>query len=217
MRVFVHVQVYALWANSLGCWADPVRCWLPLACYHGDPIWESIIVSWQGWSPPVNVLREKREEMACYSAISTIKSKNVHIFVLFLLLRMFVCSSFLSVTNFEIQELLKSMIFFVNNVTSSICIILIISSVVVVVQDNGIHPLALIFSTVLCQQWMDICWKEKAVVIRVTKTSVTLLSSQRRDWLLSPSCCFSGPLPNQWRQKPNLSQPDWSEKWQRKH
>lgn len=100
----------------------------------------------------MNVLREKREEMACYSAISTIKSKNVHIFVLFLLLRMFVCSSFLSVTNFEIQELLKSMIFFVNNVSSSICIILIISSVVVVVQDNGIHPLALIFSTVLCQQ-----------------------------------------------------------------
>lgn len=59
--VCVRVQVYALWANSLGCWMDPVRCWLPQACYHGDPLWESIIVIWQGWSPPVDVLRGRRK------------------------------------------------------------------------------------------------------------------------------------------------------------
>lgn len=50
--------VHALRANSLECWVDPVHCWLPLACYHGDPIWESIIVSWRGWGPPANPPRE---------------------------------------------------------------------------------------------------------------------------------------------------------------
>lgn len=70
VSVLVHVQVYVLWAHSLGCRVDPVSCRLPPACYHGDPIWESIIVSWQGWNPPVNVPREK--EKACYCAILAI-------------------------------------------------------------------------------------------------------------------------------------------------
>lgn len=54
---------------------------LPPACYHGDPIWESIIVSWQGWNPSVNVPREK--EKACYCAILAIIF-TFHILFLFL-------------------------------------------------------------------------------------------------------------------------------------
>lgn len=65
VSVLVHVQVYVLWAHSLGCRVDPVSCRLPPACYHGDPIWESIIVSWQGWNPPVNVPREKESLLLC--------------------------------------------------------------------------------------------------------------------------------------------------------
>lgn len=54
---------------------------LPPACYHGDPIWESIIISWQGWNPSVNVPREK--EKACYCAILAILF-TFHILFLFL-------------------------------------------------------------------------------------------------------------------------------------
>ena len=55
----------------------------------------------------------------------------------------------------------------------------------------------------MSNEWMFAWKEEEAVVIRLTKTSVTLLTIPP---LSSPSCCFFGSLPNQRRQKPDLLQ-----------
>lgn len=100
--VFGHVQVHALWANSHRCCVDPVGCWLPLACYHGDPIWESIIASWQGWRSS-SESTESMEGIACYSAFFY---TYVNIFQVFVADEEFGLEPLLSGTLFEISELL---------------------------------------------------------------------------------------------------------------
>lgn len=152
---------------------------------------ESIIVGWRGWGS-CSEGTERVEETACYSDFFRIK------FCFFFF--------FFWITSFRNWWFSWSIEF------SAVFIVRLSNELCSRSRGKQLDPSSRtdFLTTVMSNEWMFVWREEKAVVIRLTKTSVTLLTIPP---LSSPSCCFFGLLPNQRRQKPDLLQPrlKWKE------